>query len=147
MRILFTRSEKIVSKLIRRVTGEPVSHCAIQVGDWVIHSNFLGVHPERIDKFLKGGVTIWAAVELPNDYPKILLNTFEGWGKRYDFGAMFYLLARAIFPWLPKKNLWQCSDMFLCSEWVAHVVEDDDDAMITPYRLAMRLLEQKAPVG
>lgn len=137
MRIIFTRSNKIVSRVIRRVTKEPVSHCAIQVDDWVIHSNFLGVHPQPADSFLKTSEVV-ESVEFPTDYQKIFEQTCEGWGKRYDFGAMFYLFARVLIPWLPKKNLWQCSGMYICSEWVTHVL-GEGDAMITPHKLYLRL--------
>lgn len=60
----------------------------------------------------------------------------------YDFGALFYLALRVLFPWLPKKNLWQTSGMFLCTEWVTEVLEGEEDSMITPYKLFLRLKEE-----
>lgn len=141
MRILFTRSNKIVSRLIRRVTKEPVSHCALQIGETVVHANFIGVHPESFYSFTKGGVEIVATIELPDDYKKMFHLACAGWGKQYDFGAMFYLMARALIPWLPKKNLWQSSGMYLCSEWVSEAM-GEGDAMITPHKLYLKLKDE-----
>lgn len=142
MRLLFTRSEKIASRLIRLVTGEPVSHCAIEVGNYVIHSNFLGVISELKEDFL-GSVTVWGSIELPDDYQKMFDVTCRGFGRKYDFGALLYLAVRVLCPWLPKKNLWQCSGMFLCTEWVTHVVDGQADSMITPFKLYERLSTNK----
>ena len=137
MKILFTRSNKLVSRLIRRVTGEPVSHCALSIGDYVVHSNFLGMHPQTLASF-EDGIEVWGSVELPDNYERVFDKLCQNYRAWYDFGAMAYLLAKAIFPWLPKKNLWQCSGMFLCSEWVSDYM-GEDDAMITPYKLYLKL--------
>jgi hypothetical protein len=142
VKILFTRSNKIASRLIRLVTGEPVSHCAIEIGTLVIHSNFLGVVSEDKEDFL-ASVDVGGAVELPDDYQKMFEVACRGFNKKYDFGAMLYLAARALCPWLPKKNLWQCSGMYLCTEWVTHVIDGEEDSMITPFRLYERLSTNK----
>ena len=58
-------------------------------------------------------------------------------GHPYDFGALFYLAARRVCPWLPKKNLWQCSGMFLCTEWVTRYLDGAEDSMKTTVDLSV----------
>lgn len=137
MKILFTQSPLIASRLIRKITGEPVSHCAIEIDGTVIHSNFLGVHPQSAEGF-RDHCTVWGEVPFPDDFKKMFEQTCAGWGRRYDFGALLYLALRYLLPWLPKKNLWQTSGMYLCSEWVSSYF-GEEDAMITPYRLYLKL--------
>jgi hypothetical protein len=137
MRVLFTRSGNIVSRMIRWVTKEPVSHCALQVGGYVVHSNFLGVHAQTVDSF-EGACTVYASITYPDNYPRIFDQLCAHGGAWYDFGAMLYIAARAICPWLPKKNLWRCSGMFLCTEWVTDFL-GETDSMITPWQLFLKL--------
>lgn len=137
MRILFTRSDKPASRIIRRVLKEPVSHCALELDGQVIHSNFLGVHPVALAQFTEQ-CEVWGEIALPDDYRKMFEVMCAGWGKKYDFGAFAYLAARSLCPALPKKNLWQCSGMFLCSEWVDAYL-GEPDAMATPYQIYRRL--------
>ena len=129
-----------MSRLIRAVTGEPCSHVVIEAAGFIIHSNLLGVHAESEESFTPD---IVFSVPIPNNYDR-LLGAFAGMnGSPYDFGAMFYLGARRLFPWLPKKNLWQCTGMFLCTEWITKYLDGAEDSMITPYKLYERLTNVK----
>lgn len=142
MRILFTENDSILSKLIRLVTEEPVSHCALECGGWVIHSNLLGVHVELSQTFCKNSTVLYS-LDIDLDINKIMsaLSRYEG--SRYDLGAMLYLGLRCIFPFLPKKNLWQSSGMFLCTEWITEVLDGNEDSLITPYKLYVKLKEKQ----
>jgi hypothetical protein len=125
-----------------RVTKEPVSHCALEIGGYVIHSDFLGVRAEESSVF-RGRVEVVHEVSVPDNYP-LVLSKFSGARVRkagYDLGAFVYLGLRLLLPKLvPKKNLWQSSGMYLCTEWVTHVLDGKADSLITPYKLYLRLM-------
>ncbi len=146
MQVIFTRSNSLLSRLIRSVTGETVSHCAIATGPWVVHSNLLGVHVELALHFLQHSECVYY-VEFPDAalMPRVL-NTLAQYDQRsYDFGALLYLGLRFLCPWLPRKNLWQTTGMFLCTEWITEVLDGTEDHTITPYQLYLRLRAQQQP--
>ena len=138
MQILFTTSRSPISWLIRRITGEPVSHCAIQVGSFVVHSNFFGVHIEPISVFLEKSRVVFS-VEIASNHQKLMKSLSTNWHHPYDFGALLYLGLRYLCPLLPKANLWQSSGMFMCTEWVTTVILGKQDSLLTPYQLYLRL--------
>jgi hypothetical protein len=127
-----------MSRLIRWVTGEPVSHCAIECDGWVIHANLLGVHAEALYDF-EASCEILHSVEMPANYERLLGLFCRHNQSGYDLGAMLYLGLRLLFPALPKKNLWQCSGMFLCTEWVTEFLSGEPDSLITPYKLYKKM--------
>lgn len=138
MQILFTTSNSLLSRLIRRVTKEPVSHCAIAHNNWVIHSNLLGVHMELASTFTKHSKVVHS-VQIPENMDK-LMHVMSQYDQRpYDFGALLYLGLRFCMPFLPAKNLWQTTGMFLCTEWVTEFLFGGEDHTITPYQLYLRL--------
>lgn len=141
VKVLFTRSDKVMSKLICAVTEEPVSHCAIQIGEFVIHSSVHGVEVLPFRKFdsLNEIVFVWNT-QVPESAD--LHTKIAYWhGHTYDVGALAYLAVRYAFPGLlPKKNLWGASGMFMCTELVQTLVKLPNDDMITPYKLYLRLL-------
>jgi len=140
MYLLFTRSNSIMSRLIRSVTGEPVSHVAVSYGDLVIHSNLLGVRQEFLSTFTKHSTVVYSLEVSGNIDVWEKLKQYEG--STYDFGALFYLLLlhvpviRSILP--SNKNLWQSTSMFLCTEWAITVTDGEEDSVITPYQLYLR---------
>jgi len=136
MKVLFTSSNSPLSRLIRKITGEQVSHCALRVYDCVIHSNLLGVHMEPFESF---NSSIIESVELPDNLEKVINLLAKYDGNFYDFGALFYLGLRSLFPFLPKANLWQTTGMFLCTEWITEVVDGKENSMITPHQLYLKL--------
>ena len=142
IKTLFVTSDRLVSRLIRAVTDEPVSHCAIQVGEFVIHSSFLGVKIESIYSFNKQNRVIKTLeFEVEPKQFKQAIARLEG--KGYDFGALFYLLMRYIIPWVPKINLWQTSGMYLCTEFVTQLLTQKEDSLVTPYKLYLNLLNSE----
>jgi hypothetical protein len=146
MRILFTKSRYPLSKVILAVTKEPVSHCAISYGPWVIHSNLRGVHVELCTSFEKTSEIVFS-VPVRDNWPATLRALSTSEFRPYDIGALLYLGLRYLCPWLPKKNLWQSSGMFLCTEWVTAVLDGTPDSMITPYGLYLRLKEKEKSDG
>lgn len=140
MRILFTTSDSPLSRLIRKVTSEPVSHCAFEVGGWIIHSNLKGVHVETPQTFTQKSRIIYS-IDIPFDLEKLIHTFGRTMNREYDFGALLYLGARAICPWLPKKNLWQCTGMYLCTELITQYLGSSENSMITPYQLYKELTD------
>ena len=143
MQILFTRSNTILSKTICAITKEPVSHCALKVGPFVIHSNLLGVRIVPYNVFASSHEIVYNInkIEL-NESIKTVLK--ECYGKPYDIGALIYLGLRFLFPQLmPKQNLWQTTGMFLCTEFITKMIDMKEDSLITPYKLYLKLTEKK----
>lgn len=144
MKILFTRSGSLLSRLIRHVSGEPVSHCALDCGGWIIHSNLLGLHVELPQTFEKHSEIVYS-VSVDFDQQKVMSIFAQYDQDPYDFGALLYLGLRFLLPFLPEKNLWQSNGMFLCTEWVTEAVYGSPDSSITPYRLYLKLTGPNGP--
>lgn len=139
MNILFTKSDTLMSKLIRKVTGEPFSHCALRVsGGFIIHVNLLGLQVQSSASFGESNEVV-EVVYVDTDWPNVIAAMVGKGHIFYDFGALCYLALRCIMPFLPKKNLWQCSGMYLCTEFVTEVLDSKEDSMITPYKLYLKL--------
>jgi hypothetical protein len=136
--ILFTRSSSPLSWLIRRITGEPVSHVALYCNGWIIHSTGRGVTVELPQTFERHSEVVYS-VEVSLDWNRVLSALSRYGHARYDFGGLLYLGMRYLIPFLPRKNLWQTSGMFLCTEWVTEVLDGKPDSMISPYGLYLRL--------
>lgn len=142
IRILFTKGRNPVSWLIRKVTRESVSHCAVEVDGLVFHSNFKGLICEPLIDFLEHSEALYW-IEVGDDVHKLLRQFAKNSGALYDFGAMIYLGLRLVLPFLPKKNLWQTTGMFLSTEWATQVLDNNENSKITPYQLFLRLTNEK----
>lgn len=145
----FTRSDYKFSQLIRDITREPVSHCIIIVDDlWVIHSNFSGVHAEYIGSFLEHSEILYR-VEIPGKTELDVIHFLDKYrDAHYDYGGMLFLglslYLRRQLPWLiPKRNLWQCTGMFLCTELITQFLDQKENSLITPLQLYAKLLQNK----
>ena len=142
MEILFTTTTSVLSNLIRRITKEPVSHCAIKIGEFVVHSNLLGVRIDPYSKFIKKSKVVFQLSATTNN--GLVHKTLEKYhGRPYDFFALLFLGLRYIFPKLmPKQNLWETTGMFICTEFITQVVDGKEDHLITPYQLYLKLLNE-----
>ena len=149
MEVLFTRNSSLMSRLIRSVTREEVSHCGILVGDYVIHSNLLGVQCELLSDFEdKSEIVYRVSLEEPKDLTDRLVRVFQLRGRFYDFGALLFvgislLLRSKLGIPLPKSNLWANTGMYLCTELVTDIVYAREDAMLTPSGLYSKLVNRK----
>lgn len=152
MRILGTRKDCCISKLICELTEEPISHVALEfpaVG-YIIHSNMMGVHRVDSNKFRRENRVIATAtpyVETADEAGEIeeVSKILEKWGKaKYDRGAFVFLgiclwLRRHFNIPLPKSNLWQTTGMFLCTEFVSNKINQKENSMMTPWQLMRSL--------
>ena len=84
------------------------------------------------------------SLDVPDHPERILDGIARKRHALYDFGAMFYLGLRCLLPWLPKKNLWQCTGMDMCTEWATDILDGEPDSMITPYQLYQKLVASEA---
>ena len=145
MKLLFTtRDDSDISKVIRDVTKEPVSHVAIQINGWlVVHSNLLGVNIQTLKRFKEeNNVVLEYNVLKPVQYrPKLE----ELDGKPYDgrnlaFG-LFMLKLRRCLPFLvPKQNLWQVSGMYTCVEFISELLFEEEWSEMTLLQFRDKLL-------
>ncbi len=145
MIILLTTSKYPTSWLIRKLTGEDCSHCAVYLPeeDMVLHVNFLGFRGERLGNFRKHN-EIKHQVVLANSEAVNTIDLTEKYGHvRYDFKALLYSGFRILFKMvgirLPKVNLWQTTGMFLCTEFVTDLIDKKEDSLITPHQLYNKL--------
>lgn len=152
MQVLFTRRDDMpVSRWIVDVTGEPVSHTAIRLGDFVYQSSFLGVVQTPYKEFAKNYIIRFSLAPIDSDYnDRLAERLIYGFpklkNKPYDYPGLFYLSMRYILKkycgmGIPKKNLWQLSGMYLCTEFVEDILNEESDAMITPYKLYFKMLD------
>lgn len=142
------------SKLIMELTGESVSHTVIRNGNFVYQSSFSGVEQVRTNDFLSKYTvgfslcpSVYGRYRLNDDLVERLIErVVKLRGTPYDFPSLLYLglrysLFNAFKISIPKKNLWQVSGLFLCTEFVEDVIGINTDSMITPYKLYLKLKE------
>jgi hypothetical protein len=142
MQVLFTTTDGWSSRTIRKLTGEEVSHCAIRISDFVIHSDWAGVEIMTYQKFAESRQIVYS-VPLRQNVNKLMKMLSEAEGSWYDYGAILYMgariLAKKIGINLPKINIWQTTGMFLCTEFVTKLIDKSEDSMITPGQLYTKL--------
>jgi len=146
MQVIFTRNNSPISRLIRAVTREDVSHCGILIGGYVVHSNFLGLQIEPSEKFRKHS-TIIHRVQVqarPDMLERLHYLYTRPYRPLYDFGAILFLglslsLRNYLRIPLPKSNLWASTGMYLCTELITDIIDGREDAMLTPYGLYLKL--------
>jgi hypothetical protein len=155
IQLLFTTSDKPLSRVIRWATGECCSHVAILVSEehWglsVVHANWKGVHVEPLNTFLDENKIIHS-VDIPENIGN--LRRLQGilrkrQGSMYDLGALLFVgialfcrKALGLRKW-PKQNLWQVTGMYMCTEFVTEYLYGSADAMITPHGLYERIINK-----
>lgn len=145
--ILFTKSATVGSAVIRAVTGEPVSHCAVYVPelDAVWHSTVPVSKKQSYECFLKTNIVVYS-VETEVTQNQVLL--MDGlMGKSYDYIKIVYLgikiLLKKINISIHKADLTYLSGLYLCTEFVSDVVLNDENTNLTPYKLYLTLLRSK----
>lgn len=144
MYILFTSSSSFVSKAIIKLTGEPCSHVAIQVGEFIIHSSLYGPEVITLEQFLETRQVVgrvradrFLLHSLLRLISKVDHQGYDYLGLLY-LGVRYYLRGKLGIP-LPKVNLWQISGMWTCTEFVSKALLGEADSMLTPYQLYLKL--------
>jgi hypothetical protein len=156
MTLVWTKNSLPLSWLIRRATGEPVSHFAVVFDEkFVIESSLSsGVRLGWIKSFLRRQTVVYrveinANLFQEEEVYRSILDSFDGdpydWRGILYFAWRIFLLATIGSP-LPAKNAWGREGAFLCSE-IACVLPEwvvpnrpRPDEMITPYGLFERVV-------
>lgn len=126
IRLLWTKSNKPLSKLIRWCFNEPCSHFAISFDDrFVFHTDLLGSTPTFFHWFMDSHVLVHALEFHPGTETEdlvwdLIVARFDR-KKSYDFGAFLYFALCAIShkmfkTKMPTKNIWGSSTSYLCEE-------------------------------
>lgn len=146
MKVLFTTTGSPLSRAIRALDGEPVSHTALLYDDnIVIHSNLLGVRVIFLEEFLRTESIIYS-VEIPDNYPKLLILIAKYDRAWYDIPGLLYLGWRyLLFKYfqkpLPTANLGAHTGLFMCTELVTQYLDGRENSLVTPYKLYLQLSE------
>lgn len=150
MEVLFTSHPgSFVSDAIQNLTGESVSHTAIRHYNNVYHSSYKGVNKESYNKFCGENKIYYALAPTTDEYndavvSRLIANFSKEKGSFYDLPALAYMTLRYILKdslgiEIPKKNLWQLSGMYMCTEFVTGIVDREVDSTITPYKLYLKM--------
>lgn len=126
MKLVWTKSDLILSKVIRWLTGEDCSHFAFvfDKDGIMFESNLLGTHPVFYESSLKTH-TIVHEIDIKcsqADEDMVWDRVIKKYdGKGYDFGGALYLgwrkwLKRVFNRPIPSVNKWAKSDLFFCDE-------------------------------
>lgn len=139
IRALFTTTSYPASRLIRGLTGEPVSHCALQLGEEVVEASFTGVRARSLSDFLSHNKLV-LSVDLPGETivrvnGQVLVTLLRTLGKGYDFGALLFLGAALLLRRPVSRNLWASSRLFTCTEFLSLLLFGMADDIITPLEL------------
>jgi hypothetical protein len=165
MKLLFVRSNKLGSRIIRWGLGEPVSHVAVDIPAGIYHSYGTGIIKSSRDAF-HAVYTVHRSLEIsfPETLQQAATELFESYVSPhdgYDYPALAFFAFRAMLKKLlrvpfPKTNRLQVIESFLCTEIVylvaqvhAELVGDalllevgDDLAMHSPWEL-YQILEKR----
>lgn len=136
MKLIWTRSNSLLSKIIRAITDDDCSHFCIVLydgrpGEIMFHSNLLGTHPMFLKTFLESkeivhSVTIPCSIENEDSIWDEIVSNYDG--KSYDYLGAIYLgyrkfLYRCFKIPMPNKNVASSPDRFFCDE-VSKVLKD-----------------------
>jgi uncharacterized protein YycO len=117
VRVIFSASNLIGSKIIRLLTWSSWSHVALLYGDdKVVEATYPKVRETSLDEFLKGK-TLTLCVDLPCSNPEAVITAARSQlGKRYD------TLAVLAFLWHFRD--WEDDSKWFCSELVAYALRE-----------------------
>lgn len=161
MSYLFSRNEKIGSKVIARASGLLVkdleripSHVAILIEFEGVSQKFV------IESVLESGVriipfSVWLnknelCYQIPCEKKRTLDEVFEVmnsiWGKKYDWRGIGFFSIAFIRHFLfktpfPEKNEWQRDDYYFCSEAAGILSGYKKTGMATPAKMCSDFLK------
>jgi hypothetical protein len=147
MRIIFTRSKKWGSRLIRWVTGEDISHVALLTDDGVIvHARFDGVDIDGPEYFAHTNYMVRQYKYVGSADTRVLSRRalmLEGYS--YDklafFSLGFRLLLLRTFGLVSKKMAsYARKHQYICTEFVDTIIgEHESNGQLTPGQLEQQI--------
>lgn len=144
MEIIFTRQDGVVSRLIRKLTGETVSHVAFIYMGNVYHSNHKGATICSLTKFKEDSEIVYR-LKLPRKYELCFHYQFARLeGSNYDLPAALYagwriFLNRYFKVGYPPVNKFNFKEAYMCTELAQKVLKIDVDSFITPHALYLKV--------
>jgi hypothetical protein len=124
LQLVFTSSEALISRLIRKITKSEVSHVALRLSlEEVIvflHADVGGVQVSPEDQFYRGRTLRYAFAFKEPVSPK---QAVEYIGDRYDYSGLVWNLFRIAGKWLGYswKRPLQSPHSVVCSEFIARL--------------------------
>jgi len=158
MKLLYTKCDTIISRLVRWALDEPISHvAAVTACGIVFHSELTGVKITSLSAYIRDNEVVYSQRIALTDEPRVIHDLVEEIAhRRYDISAMLYLGFRAILRKLcglplGNKNRLNKSHRFICTEIIKYIdnetlqeqIKDVDLSMISPYHLYL-LLERSS---
>lgn len=146
MEIIFTKQKSFISRMIMKVTGEPVSHSAFIYMQNVYHSNHKGASICTLKKFTETSEIVYR-VTLPAKYNLHFHYEFAKMeGSTYDLPAALYagwriFLNRYFKVKMPETNKFNFKNAYICTELAQRILKIEVDSMLTPYGLYKKVLE------
>lgn len=155
MKLVFTKSNLPLSKIIRWGLEEPVSHFAVVFDDKIVfHSNLAGVQIDWFNNFKTKCEIVYSldynlGLEKEEQIYQSILD--KNVGKSYDFPGFLYFIWRGFLNKVfskpfPEKNKWAKDGEFICTGLAAELPkgllpEIQDTEMVSPYQLYLRLIK------
>lgn len=150
MKVLFTKSKLPLSTAIKAVTGEPVSHVALEFPELgiVVQSNLLGINVEWSSYFREKCTVVYeldnGVTDLQSDFAKLTEQMDALENDFYDFFALVFvglaiLANRYLKTPMPKQNAWHIANTYMCTEFVTEYLFGAPETMVTPYQLYEQL--------
>lgn len=126
----FSTTDKLLSRIIRKLTKSRVSHSFIMFDwlgkKWVLEAGFNGVGILPLERFLADGNIIVEVVDLPHVELEDLIPAMEDMGERYDFGGLLGGIVPLIGKWFKQKwhNPFNDTKALFCSEFIVYWLQD-----------------------
>lgn len=138
MKLLFTYNNTLGSRIIRAVSGQPVSHVAVEIIPGTIsHMTFSGFKQEPYTTFIQHQrIAKSIFVATPNPFADIeRLEVYRNKKHPYDYFAFMWLAAllcrRRLFGTPIIRNHWQKTWMEICTEFAQHMLGQHPDGALT----------------
>jgi hypothetical protein len=150
MIIMFTKSKKVGSRVIRWITGEDISHVALLLNAGVVvHAKFTGVDIDSLEHFLKENTVVRRYSYTGSDAINIEKRAMSLEGSSYDklafFGMGFYMLMMKYIGWsIPAFSHWAERGQFICTEFIDTIIgEKECNKHLSPMQLEQQILNSK----
>lgn len=120
----FSTTNKILSRLVRWFTKSKVSHCFVifeWLGEeWVLESEWAGIQIVPMSSFMARQNIIVETIELPDVTMEDLKPALKDAGVPYDYSGLFGSIFPIIGHWFKMRwsNPWNNSKAMFCSEFI-----------------------------
>jgi len=139
--VVFRRSRKLGSRLIRWGTQEAWSHCGVIIDNEAYHSDSRGCHVSTVEEFCLGSETFFLAVAITKEQKDRAIKAI---GYQYDWAAIVWfaivLLLKRIAIILPTTTV--NSKWLVCSEYASYIFWGKGQT-VTPGEFLNRVLAEQ----